>query len=135
MAKNKTTETDINVSDFVNALKGENNRKDSFRLIELIGKITKLEPKMWGKSIIGFGTYHDTYDSGHEGDSPIVSFSPRAAALTLYLPAFETREAFLKKLGKHKVSKGCVYIATLEDVDLIVLEKLIQNHMKEVSKQ
>lgn len=129
MAKNKTTETDISVTDFVNALKGETKRADSFRLIELIRNITKLEAKMWGKSIIGFGSYHYKYESGHEGDSPLVGFSPRAAALTLYIPAFEIREPFLEKLGKHKTSKGCVYIAKLEDIDLAVLEQLIRKHI------
>lgn len=136
MAKNKTTETDLSVTDFVNALKGETKRKDSFQLIELMKKITKLEPKMWGTSIIGFGSYHYKYESGHEGDAPLVGFSPRAAALTLYLSAYDSREAFLEKLGKHKTSKGCVYIAKLEDVNLSVLEKMIRNHMKETeSKQ
>ena len=129
MAKNKTTETDISVTDFVNALKGETKRADSFRLIELIRNITKLEAKMWGKSIIGFGSYHYKYESGHEGDSPLVGFSPRAAALTLYIPAFEIREPFLEKLGKHKTSKGCVYIAKLEDIDLAVLEQMIRKHI------
>lgn len=133
MAKNKTTETDLSVTDFVNALKGESRRKDAFRLIELITKITKLEAKMWGGSIIGFGSYHYKYASGHEGDAPLVGFSPRATALTLYIPAIE-REAFLEKLGKHKASKGCVYIENLEDVDLAVLEKMIKNHIKLVSK-
>lgn len=129
MAKNKTTETDISVTDFVNGLKDEAKRADSFRLIELIRNITKLEAKMWGKSIIGFGSYHYKYESGHEGDSPLVGFSPRAAALTLYIPAFEIREPFLEKLGKHKTSKGCVYIAKLEDIDLAVLEQLIRKHI------
>ena len=134
MAKNKTTETDISVTDFVHALKGETKRTDSFRLIELIRNITKLEPKMWGKSIIGFGSYHYKYERGHEGDSPLVGFSPRAAALTLYIPAFEIREPFLEKLGKHKTSKGCVYIAKLEDIDLAVLEQMIRKHINVVSK-
>lgn len=134
MDKNKTTETDLSVIDFVNAQKGETKRKDSFRLIELMSKVTKQEPKMWGKSIIGFGTYHYKYASGHEGDAPLVGFSPRAAALTLYLSDIE-REGFLEKLGKHKASKGCVYIAKLEDVDLTVLEKMIRHQIKLVSKQ
>ncbi|WP_018343430.1 DUF1801 domain-containing protein [Cytophaga aurantiaca] len=132
MAKNKTTETTTSVTDFVNALKGEARRKDAFRLIELITTITKLEAKMWGGSIIGFGSYHYKYESGHEGNAPLVGFSPRATALTLYLSAFDSRETFLEKLGKHKASKGCVYIAKLDDVDLTVLEKLIKNQMKEV---
>lgn len=134
MAKNKTTETTESVTDFVNGLKGEVKRADSFQLIQLITKITKLEPKMWGSSIIGFGSYHYKYASGHEGDAPLVGFSPRAAALTLYLSDIE-RDGFLEKLGKHKASKGCVYIAKLEDVDLVVLEKMIRNQIKFVSGQ
>lgn len=134
MAKNKTTETDLSVTDFVNAQKGETKRADSFRLIELMSKITKLEPKMWGKSIIGFGTYHYKYASGHEGDAPLIGFSPRAAALTLYISDIE-REGFLEKLGAHKASKGCVYIGKLDDVDLAVLEKMIRNQIKVVSGQ
>lgn len=134
MAKNKTTETDLSVTDFVNAQKGETKRADSFRLIELMSKITKLEPKMWGKSIIGFGTYHYKYASGHEGDAPLIGFSPRTAALTLYISDIE-REGFLEKLGAHKASKGCVYIGKLDDVDLAVLEKMIRNQIKVVSGQ
>lgn len=134
MAKNKTIETTESVDDFVHALKGEAKRADSFQLIELMKKITKQEPKMWGKSIIGFGSYHYKYESGHEGDAPLVGFSPRAAALTLYLSDIE-REKFLEKLGKHKASKGCVYIEKLEDVDLAVLEKMIRNQIKVVCGQ
>jgi len=134
MPKNKTTETDLSVTDFVNVQKGETKRTDSFRLIELMSKITKLEPKMWGKSIIGFGTYHYKYASGHEGDAPLIGFSPRAAALTLYISDIE-REAFLEKLGTYKASKGCVYIEKLEDVDLTVLEKMIMHQIKVVSGQ
>jgi len=134
MAKNKTIETTASVDDFVKALKGEEKRADSFRLIELMKKITKLEPKMWGKSIIGFGTYHYKYASGHEGDAPLIGFSPRAAALTLYISDIE-REGFLEKLGTHKASKGCVYIEKLEDVDLTVLEKMIKNQIRVVSGQ
>jgi hypothetical protein len=131
MAKNKTTETTESVADYINNLKHISKREDSFHLIELIQKITKLEPKMWGPSIIGFGSYHYKYESGHEGYSPLVGFSPRASALTLYLSgAFERSVALLEKLGKHKTSKGCLYIAKLEDVDLKVLEEIIKEHIK-----
>ncbi len=135
MAKNKTIETTESVTDYITNLKHISKREDSFHLIELIQKITKLEPKMWGTSIIGFGSYHYKYESGHEGDSPLVGFSPRATALTLYLSgAFERSAALLEKLGKHKTSKGCLYITKLEDVDLKVLEKIIEEHVAYINK-
>lgn len=130
MAKNKTTTTTVSVSDFINGLKGDARRKDAFRLVEFIAQLSGLDAKMWGASIIGFGSYHYVYESGHEGDAPLVGFSPRAAALTLYLSgAFERSAGLLEKLGKHKTSKGCLYIARLEDVDLAVLGKIIEAHM------
>ena len=111
MAKNKTLETAKNVDDFINALADEVKRKDSFSLIEIIKKQTGLHPKMWGSSIIGFGSYHYKYASGHEGDSCLVGFSPRATSISLYLCSeFEQREQLLEKLGKHKMAKACIYI-------------------------
>jgi len=99
MAKNKTTETKSSVNDFINAVKDETKRKDSFNLIELIKKQTRLKPKMWGSRIVGFGSYHYKYDSGHEGDAPLVGLSPRAAAITLYLSGnFEKREEVVAKI-------------------------------------
>jgi hypothetical protein len=135
MAKNKTAETTVSVTEFINAVKDESKRKDSFRLIETVKKQTGLEPKMWGPSIVGFGTYHYKYDSGHEGDSPLIGFSPRTAAITLYLSGnFEKREDLLKKLGKHKTDKGCVYIKKLEDIDMEILKSMIANHVKHIQK-
>lgn len=135
MAKNKTTETTNSVIDFINAVKDETKRNDSFRLLELIRKQTQLDPKMWGLSIIGFGSYHYIYDSGREGDSPLVGFSPRASALTLYLSGhFEKRDELLEKLGKHKTDKGCVYIKKLDDINIEALEKMIANHIKQIKK-
>jgi hypothetical protein len=133
MAKNKTTETASSVADFIKAVKAEAKRKDSLLLIDLIKKQTKLEPKMWGPSIVGFGSYHYKYESGREGDSPLVAFSPRAAAMTLYLSAhFEQREALLEQFGKHKTGKGCIYIKSLADINLDVLKKMIANHIKHI---
>ena len=133
MAKNKTTETSISVSAFINAVNDEAKRNDSFALIEIIKKQTGLEPKMWGPSIIGFGSYHYKYDSGHEGDSPLVGFSPRAAALTLYLSgSFEQREELLEKFGKHKTDKGCIYVKKLDDIHIDTLQKMITNHIKHI---
>ena len=135
MAKNKTTETAINPKDFINAVKNETKRKDSFNLIELIKKETGFDPKMWGASIVGFGSYHYKYVSGHEGDSPLVAFSPRASAITLYLSGhFEKREELLEKLGKHKTDNGCIYINNLESINIEILQKMIKNHIKHIKE-
>jgi hypothetical protein len=131
MAKNKTTETTTSVDDFINNIVDETKRKDSAALIQFLQQHTGFEPKMWGTSIIGFGSYHYKYDSGREGNSSLVGFSPRATALTLYLSGnFESREQLLEKLGKHKTEKGCIYIKKLADVDLEVLRHMVENHIK-----
>lgn len=126
MAKNKTFETAKCVATFIKALKDETKRSDSLRIIELMSDQTGFEPKMWGPSIIGFGSYHYKYESGREGDMPLVGFSPRAAAIVLYLSGnLEKREEMLQSLGKHKTGKGCVYIKKIEDIDISVLKKMI----------
>ena len=127
MAKNKTTETQSNVVDFINIfVEEETKKKDAFELISIMQEITGFEPKMWGPSIIGFGSYHYKYDSGHEGDAPLVAFSPRKAAISLYLyTSPENREEILSELGKHKASKGCIYIKKLADIEPEVLKKMI----------
>jgi len=126
MAKNKTNETESSVVDFINAVPDEAKRKDAFELLKIIQEITGFEPKMWGPSIIGFGSYHYKYASGHEGDAPLAGFSPRKAATTVYfyLPE-ENREEFLSQLGKHTSSKACIYIKKLADIDLEILKKII----------
>ncbi|MCV2483443.1 DUF1801 domain-containing protein [Flavobacterium sp. SH_e] len=126
MAKNKTTETQGSVTDFINAVENEVKRNDAFELLKIIQETSGFEPKMWGPSIIGFGSYHYKYDSGHEGDAPLAGFSPRKAALTVYfyLPE-EKREELLSKLGKHTSSKACIYIKKLADVDIEILKKII----------
>lgn len=126
MAKNKTTETQNSVTDFINAVENEAKRKDAFELLKTIQETTGFEPKMWGPSIIGFGSYHYKYDSGHEGDAPLAGFSPRKTALTVYfyLPE-EKRDELLSKLGKHTSSKACIYIKKLADVDIETLKKII----------
>lgn len=127
MATNKTTETNASISDFINQITDEIKRNDGFRLVEIFQNQTNLEPKMWGPSIIGFGSYHYKYASGHEGDAPLVAFSPRATAISLYLhlPA-ERRENLLQKLGKTKSGKGCIYVKKLSDINLDVLNELIE---------
>ena len=133
MVKNKTIETSLSVDDFINAVKEEAKRKDSLTLVQLIKKQTGLEPKMWGAGIVGFGKYHYKYESGHEGDSALVAFSPRAAAISLYLSGgFENRDELLEKLGKYKTGKGCIYIKTLEDINIKTLQKMITNHIKHI---
>src|SRR5689334_1673988 len=126
MAKNKTTETEVNVKDFIDRVEDETKRDDSYRIIKMMKDATGFEPKMWGPSIIGFGSYHYKYASGHEGDAPLIGFSPRKPQIVLYFSQdFENREKLLKEFGKHKSSKGCVYIKKLEDVDEGILKKMI----------
>jgi Domain of unknown function (DU1801) len=135
MAKNKTTETSLSVNDFINAVKDENKRKDCLSLIDLLKKQTGVEPKMWGPSIVGFGSHHYKYESGREGDSPNIAFSPRASSIAIYLSAnFDDRETLLAKFGKHKSDKGCVHIKTLTDIDKDILKKMIANHIKHIKE-
>jgi len=111
----------------LNKVPDEQVRDDCFALIKVMKKVTGSAPKMWGPSIIGFGKYHYKYDSGHEGDSCLTGFSPRKQNITLYvMPGFTRHGDLLKKLGKHKAGKGCLYIKKLEDVNVTVLEKLIE---------
>lgn len=126
MAAAKTTETDNSVADFINAVPDEQMRNDSFALIEIMKQQTGFEPKRWGTAIVGFGSYHYTYESGREGDAPLVAFSPRKSELVLYVSAnFNNREALLQKLGKHKTGKACIYLKKLSDVDTAVLGEII----------
>ncbi|MGA2218523.1 MAG: DUF1801 domain-containing protein [Terracidiphilus sp.] len=126
MAENKTKPTSISVPAFLDAC-DEARRADAKALAKLMQKVTGDEPKMWGPSIVGFGTYHYTYDSGREGDNLIVGFSSRKAANVLYgAIGFDGAEALLAKLGKHTTGKGCLYIKKLADVDLKVLQTLIE---------
>ena len=134
MTKNKTEATTKSVDDFIASLDNEVKRDDTYALIKLLKNITGFDAKLWGPSIIGFGTHHYKYESGHEGDMPLACFSPRKAAIVLYLPRFEKKEELLKQLGKHKASKGCVYIKKLEDVDLAVLKKIFTSSFKAVKK-
>jgi hypothetical protein len=135
MAKNKTQETELSVNDFILKIEDETKRNDAFTLLEIFEKVSGLKAKLWGPSIIGFGSYHYKYESGHEGDAPILAFSPRAAALTLYLSAgFEDREPLLAQLGKHKASKGCLYIKKLADIDMAVFENILINQIEYINK-
>ncbi len=128
MPKNKTVPTKASVTDFINAVDNEQKRKDSFRLIELMKEISGHEPYMWGPSIIGFGTYHYKYKSGHEGDAPLLGFSPRKAAISLYaFTGLEAHKHLLDDLGKFTMGKACIYVKKLEDIN----EQVLVNLMKE----
>ena len=134
MAKNKTTETETSVIDFINTfVDDEAKRNDAFELIKIMQEVTRFEPKMWGPSIIGFGSYHYKYASGHEGDAPLAGFSPRKGAISLYVYLPEnSREELLSKFGKHKPAKGCIYINKLADVDVEVLKEMVAASVKEL---
>lgn len=135
-AKNKTTETDVDVKDFVNSyVDNEQKKIDSFKLIELMTKWSGFEPKMWGPTIIGFGSYHYKYKSGHEGDAPLIGFSPRKAQFSLYVisPSADNKY-LLVDLGKFKISKACIYIKKLSDINISILEKLCKTNFKYINK-
>lgn len=126
MAKTKTTYTGQNVIDFINSsVDNEQKRADSFQLIEFIQEWSGFEPKMWGPSIIGFGNYQYKYASGHGGEAPILGFSPRKAALTLYVfSETEKSRSALIHLGKYKMSKACIYVKKLSDIHVDTLKEL-----------
>ena len=126
MAKNKTTETDVNVLDFIDSyVDNEQKKADSLQLIKLLTKWTGFEPKMWGPTIIGFGSYHYKYASGHEGDAPMLGFSPRKPKFSLYVYSpTEQSKKLLEDFGKFTMGKSCIYIKKLDDIDISILEKL-----------
>lgn len=131
MAKNKTIEIDLSVSDYVSKITDTTKQSDFQKVIDLMQKVSGFEPKMWGTAIVGFGSYHYVYESGREGDAPIIGCSARVNAITLYLGTnFENREELLNQLGKYKTGKGCLYIKNLKDVKVDVLETMVHNSMK-----
>jgi len=132
--ENKTKETKASVADFIAAVPDETKRKDAKTLIKMMQSATGEKPKMWGPSIVGFGSVHYVYESGREGDMPLLGFSPRKPALVLYGVA-RTAEAMLPKLGKYTTGKGCLYIKKLADVDEKVLEKMIAFAAKTKAKK
>jgi hypothetical protein len=126
MAENKTRPTVQSVSAFVDTLDDETRRNDAKALIKLMGKVSGEKPKLWGPSIVGFGSRHYVYDSGREGDTPVIAFSPRKAATVLYgAIGFDGAERLLAQLGPHTTGKGCLHIKRLAAVDTAVLEQLI----------
>lgn len=126
MAKNKTSETTVSVADFINSfVDNEQKRNDSFQLMELMQEWSGFEPKMWGPTIVGFGSYHYVYPSGHSGDAPLIGFSPRKAAFSLYATVTEMdNRKSLDHLGKFKMGKACIYFKKMDDLNLDALETL-----------
>ncbi|MBV6641301.1 MAG: DUF1801 domain-containing protein [Cyclobacteriaceae bacterium] len=136
MATNKTQPNDSNVNAFLDSVAEDKKRADSFKLLKIMQEITSESPKMWGSSIIGFGNYHYKYESGREGDFFIVGFSPRKQNLTLYImPGFERYEKLMADLGKYKTGKSCLYIKSLDDVDMKILKELISNSVSYMNKK
>ena len=135
MAELKTKPTDASVAEFLSEIPEEGKRRDAFQIVEIMGAITKQKPKMWGTSIVGFGSYHYKYPSGQEADWPIAAFSPRKTSLVLYLmPGFQGRRELMSKLGKHKTGKSCLYIQRLDDVHLPTLKTLIRESVSYLDK-
>jgi uncharacterized protein DUF1801 len=131
MAELKTKQTDQSVQKFLNDISDPVKRKDSKTVAAMMSEISGYKPKMWGPSIVGFGSYHYKYASGQEGDWPLICFSPRKQNLTLYvLSGSDEENELLKKLGKHTTGKSCLYIKQLSDVDLPTLKNLIRKCVK-----
>ncbi len=126
MAENKTKPTKVSVEAYIAALTDPTRRADATALVKLLQSVAGEKPKMWGPSIIGFGSYHYRYESGREGDMPLAGFSPRKAATVVYgMTGFSESEALRAKLGKHTTGGGCLYIKKLADVDQRVLQALV----------
>jgi hypothetical protein len=137
MAKNKTEHTDADAKQFIlEFADSEQKQKDSFELIKLMSKVSGFPPKMYGPSIIGFGNYHYQYDSGHSGDAPLLGFSPRKQAISLYVfTGLDEHRHLLEGLGKFKMGKACIYIKKLSDIDEHVLINLMTESVQYLSNK
>lgn len=135
MSDLKTKPNKQSVKQFLEKVTDKNKREDCYTVLKLMKQVTKGEPKMWGNSIVGFGSYHYKYESGREGDWFVTGFSPRKQNLTIYIMiGFEQYPGLMKKLGKHKTGISCLYINRLEDINLSVLKELITKSVKKLSK-
>ena len=136
MSRNKTVETEASVENFINSVDSEQKRRDSWVLIAMMQEITSCQPKMWGTSLVGFGSYHYKYASGRKGDWMLVGFSPRKQSLTLYIVSgFAEYDELMAKLGKHRTGKSCLYINKLDDVDMSILRELVRQSVEHVAAQ
>lgn len=135
MGELKTKPTNASVEKFLNQISDEARREDGFQIAKMMEQITGEEPKMWGASLVGFGSYHYKYASGQEGDWPLTAFSPRKQDLTLYImPGFAEYGDLMKQLGKHRTGRSCLYIKRLSDVHVPTLKKLIRESVKSMKK-
>jgi len=133
MAELKTKPTQASVKDFLNQIPDKERRDDCFAIAKIMEEVTGDKPKMWGASIVGFGTYHYKYASGREGDWPVTGFSPRKKDLTLYIMmGFEKHADLMKQLGKYSNAKSCLYIRRLSDIHVPTLKKLIKSSVKDL---
>jgi hypothetical protein len=131
----KTKETDNSVIEFIENVESAKKREDTYKLLDIFTETTGYNAKMWGPRIIGFGSYHYKYESGHEGDAPLVGFSPRKAKISLYFATGDSnREELLSDFGKHTTGKGCVYINNVADIDVDILKDLINQSIKFLKK-
>ena len=135
MAKNKTTENNLSVEDYINNIADEKRQKDVRELVKIFEDTSGFPPKMWGDAIIGFGSYHYKYESGHEGDAPLAGLSNRVAQISLYVyQDIDDKENLFSQLGKVKTAKACIYIKKLEDINIDILNKIITNSIKTIQK-
>jgi len=136
MAENKTKPTDASVEDYIASRANEQQRADCEELMALLRKITRQSPKMWGPSIVGYGSYRYTYESGRTGEAPLTGFAIRGRELVVYLVAEgEEQRSLLSKLGKHKTGKACLYFKQLADLDRSTLEKLVAGSIAEIRRR
>jgi hypothetical protein len=136
MSESKTKPTKVSAKTHIAAMANEEQRHDAHTLVALMRRVTKQEPRMWGPSIVGFGSYHYKYATGHEGDSALAGFAARGNEMVVYLAeSFDGRDALLAKLGKHRTGKVCVYIRRLANVDLKVLETLVARSVADMKRR
>jgi hypothetical protein len=136
MAENKTKPTEASVEDYIAVRGSEQQRADCRELIALLKKVTKQPPRMWGPSIVGFGSYRYTYESGHTGEAPLAGFAIRGRELVIYLVAEQDEQKSLRsRLGRHKMGKSCLYFKRLADLDRSVLQKLVAGSVAEVRRR
>jgi len=136
MTELKTKMNDSNIVEFLNGIANEDRKKDCFKLLEIMKQCTDETPKMWGKSIVGFGSYHYKYDSGREGDWFLTGFSPRKQNLTIYITAgFKEYDEIMKKLGKYKTGSSCLYVKKLSDIDIDELKILVEKSVAFMKKR
>ena len=136
MVELKTKQSDESVEEFLDAIPDEEKRRDCFALLQLMQQVTGAAPRMWGSSIVGFGSYHYRYESGREGDWFLTGFSPRKRDLTLYIMAgFSRYDELMKRLGKHQTGKSCLYVKRLADLDRATLKELVQRSVEHMARK